>query len=72
MKKARIFASRGQQKLIVFLIKIAQLQRIGCSGGAGVLLLDDFLTDFPTVTREQVIHLLEQLKNQALKESKAA
>ena len=34
--------------------------------------VDDFLTDFPTVTREQVIQLLEQLKKQALKESKAA
>ncbi|MGH7184382.1 MAG: DUF433 domain-containing protein [Nitrospiraceae bacterium] len=27
--------------------------------------IDEFLTDFPTVTKEQVIQLLEQLKDQA-------
>ncbi|MBX9831367.1 DNA replication and repair protein RecF [Candidatus Babeliales bacterium] len=45
-KAARIFASRGQQKLIVFLIKIAQLCQTEQEGEPGVLLLDDFLTDF--------------------------
>lgn len=45
-KKARVFASRGQQKLIVFLLKIAQLLELGLAGEPGVLLLDDFLTDF--------------------------
>ncbi len=45
-KKARVFASRGQQKLIVFLIKVAQLLELGLVGESGVLLLDDFLTDF--------------------------
>lgn len=34
--------------------------------------IDEFLTDFPTVTKEQVIQLLEQLKDQALKGSQAA
>jgi len=34
--------------------------------------IDEFLTDFPTVTKEQVIQLLEQLKDQALKGTKAA
>jgi DNA replication and repair protein RecF len=43
-KRARAFASRGQQKLIVFLIKLAQLQET--CGELGVLLLDDFVTDF--------------------------
>lgn len=45
-KKARVFASRGQQKLIVFLIKVAQLLDLGLVGEPGVFLLDDFLTDF--------------------------
>lgn len=45
-KKARVFASRGQQKLIVFLLKVAQLLELGLMGEPGVLLLDDFLTDF--------------------------
>ena len=34
--------------------------------------IDEFLTDFPTVTKEQVIQLLEQLKDQALKGNQAA
>jgi uncharacterized protein (DUF433 family) len=34
--------------------------------------IDEFMTDFPTVSKDQVIQLLEQLKNQALKGSKAA
>lgn len=34
--------------------------------------IEEFLDDFPTVTKEQVIQLLEQLKNQALKNTKAA
>ena len=34
--------------------------------------IDEFLTDFPTVTKTQVIQLLEKLKNQALKGTQAA
>lgn len=45
-KNARIFASRGQQKLLVFLLKVAQLKLTNTTGEAGVLLLDDFMTDF--------------------------
>jgi DNA replication and repair protein RecF len=45
-KKAKIYASRGQQKLIIFLMKISQLDFMKSVGKPGVLLLDDFLTDF--------------------------
>lgn len=59
-KKAKIYASRGQQKLIVFLIKIAQLDFMREAGMPGVFLLDDFLTDFD----QQNINLgLNLLKN---------
>ena len=34
--------------------------------------IDDFLIDFPSVTKEQVIHLLEHLKAQAIHPLKAA
>ena len=34
--------------------------------------IDEFLVDFPTVSKEQVIQLLEQLKGHALKGIKAA
>jgi DNA replication and repair protein RecF len=47
-KKARLFSSRGQQKLIVLLMKIAQvshlIDRHGCE--RVVFLIDDFMTDF--------------------------
>ena len=34
--------------------------------------IDEFLVDFPTVSKDQVIQLLEQLKGHALKGIKAA
>ena len=34
--------------------------------------IEEFIQDFPTVTKEQVIALLEQLKAQAIKTSRAA
>lgn len=45
-QKARVFASRGQQKLIVFLLKIAQMHQVINRNQRAILLLDDFLTDF--------------------------
>ena len=41
-KKSKSFASRGQQKLIVLLIKIALVQTLH----SPIFLLDDFLVDF--------------------------
>lgn len=63
-KQARIFASRGQQKLIVFLIKIAQLKQTITSGEPGILLLDDFLTDFDNKRAERCIKVLQKLSFQ--------
>ena len=59
-KKARVYASRGQQKLLVFLIKIAQLKQTLQGRNPGVLLLDDFLTDFD---HEKIKLCLTMLKN---------
>lgn len=59
-KKAKIYASRGQQKLIVFLIKIAQLDCMAEAGIPGVLLLDDFLTDFDQQNLTRGINLLNE------------
>ncbi|MFH1831591.1 MAG: DNA replication and repair protein RecF [bacterium] len=61
-KRARVFASRGQQKLITFLIKVAQLQQTLAQNNAGVLLLDDFLTaDFDPEKISLCLAILEQL-----------
>lgn len=43
---SKIYASRGQQKLLVMIIKMAQVQEITRNRGPVILLLDDFLTDF--------------------------
>jgi DNA replication and repair protein RecF len=63
-KNARVFASRGQQKLIVFLIKVAQLQQTLSAGEQGVLLLDDFLTDFDASKISECLNLLSTLDAQ--------
>ncbi len=58
-RKAKIYASRGQQKLIVFLMKVAQLDFMRESGFPGVLLLDDFLTDFDQKNVKLGLNLLK-------------
>lgn len=63
-KKARVFASRGQQKLLVLLIKIAQLTQLSLSGEPGVLLLDDFMTDFDTDKVQRAVAALQDLTYQ--------
>lgn len=65
-KRARVFASRGQQKLIVFLIKVAQLLELGLVGEAGVLLLDDFLTDFDDQRIQECFNVLCHLPFQII------
>ncbi len=64
-KNARIFASRGQQKLFLFLLKLSQLAVLKEVTGSGlVLLLDDFITDFDDTVTQQLLHLIEHLPSQ--------
>ena len=63
-QKARLFASRGQQKLILFLLKISQLQMLKNSGNSGVLLLDDFLTDFDSTRVTEFLTFFQELDYQ--------
>lgn len=60
-RKARVFASRGQQKLIVFLLRIAQAQAMSERGEPAVLLLDDFLTDFDERRIKECLSVLQAL-----------
>lgn len=55
-KKARLFSSRGQQKLIVLLMKIAQVNHLITLHGKEhtLFLIDDFMTDFD----DQVLEIL--------------
>jgi len=65
-QKARYFASRGQQKLVVFLIKIALLQKLEEAGMPASLLADDFLTDFDDQRARKCVAILMQLSCQVV------
>lgn len=58
-RHSRLFASRGQQKLLVILIKLAQTMAFARTNGTSVVLLDDFLTDFDEKRITQTIALLK-------------
>lgn len=60
-RKAKFYASRGQQKLILFLLKLSQLLLLHEDGEQGCFLLDDFLTDFDDVILSKSLNLLNNL-----------
>lgn len=64
--QSKLYASRGQQKLLVMLIKMAQVQEISRSRGPVILLLDDFLTDFDKKRAECCLQMLTGLKGQLI------
>lgn len=57
-KLSRLFASRGQQKLIIVLLKVAQLQLLRQKGYTSLFLLDDFINDFDQKTGLILLSLL--------------
>ncbi len=61
---ARMFASRGQQKLIVLLLKVAQTRELVALYGSCLFLLDDFMLDFDEWRLDLLIALLEKLNCQ--------
>ncbi len=65
-RRSRAYASRGQQKLTVLLLKIAQLQELAIQKGAGILLIDDFMTDFDDDRIERLLGLLMELPGQVI------
>lgn len=65
-QKARIFASRGQQKLIVFLLKVAQLNMLHINQKNSCLLIDDFLTDLDFSRAKTCLNILNKLDCQVL------
>jgi len=60
--EARLFASRGQQKLIILLLKIAQAQGLNKENGLCIMLLDDFVTDFDLKRIRQTLEILTNLR----------
>lgn len=65
-KPARLYSSRGQQKLIVFLIKIAQITLLIKKQGSATFLLDDFISDFDQKTMYKLIDTCSELKTQLI------
>lgn len=61
---ARQFASRGQQKLIVVLFKIAVAQILADAGFNAILLLDDFMTDFDKPRASKLLDVIGDLSCQ--------
>lgn len=64
--KSKHYASRGQQKLIALLIKIAQIQDLLAQKGGVIFLLDDFMTDFDAQRANIFLDILLQLKSQLI------
>jgi len=66
-KRARGFASRGQQKLTVLLLKLAQIdQTRAVTGVRPAFLVDDFLTDFDERTACTLLQLLRDIELQSI------
>jgi len=66
-RKSKIFASRGQQKLIALMLKIALIRLLNRQEGPKtIFLLDDFMTDFDDSRIEQLISLMGSLENQLI------
>lgn len=65
-KKSRTYASRGQQKMITLLIKIAQIQQLSALYGSIVFLLDDFMTDFDSERGKSLLKALMELHCQLI------
>lgn len=63
---SRMFASRGQQKLVLLLIKIAQLKVLDQKRGAALFLLDDFITDFDEQRSQIALTAITGLKSQSI------
>ena len=65
-KKSRTYASRGQQKMIVLLVKIAQIKQLSQKNGPIIFLLDDFMTDFDVERGKALLSALFELNCQLI------
>ncbi len=70
-RNSRSFASRGQQKLAVMLLKIAQARLLlgdltSSSNSSILFLIDDFLTDFDEIRVKKLLKLLFGLQVQLI------
>jgi DNA replication and repair protein RecF len=65
-KKARVFASRGQQKLISLLCKLSLILTERPDRVRPLLLIDDFISDFDKMRLENLVNFLVSCQNQII------
>ena len=65
-KKSRMYGSRGQQKMILLLIKIAQIKQLTKKNGSMIFLVDDFMTDFDSERGKALLSVLLSLDGQLI------
>lgn len=66
-KPAKLYSSRGQQKLMIFMLKMAQIKLLISGQGSNVtFLLDDFMTDFDAEVAQKVIQTCLSLNVQLI------
>ncbi len=64
LKHSRIYASRGQQKLIIFLLKFALINYAHSLSSKFILLVDDFFADFDDAKSKNLLNLASELASQ--------
>lgn len=65
-KSSKVYASRGQQKLVMVLLKVALMLELCTARGPSIFLLDDFLTDFDQPTVQTLLKLLSSMRSQLI------
>jgi DNA replication and repair protein RecF len=65
-KKAKVFASRGQQKLISLLCKLSLATLHSNTEDAPILLIDDFISDFDKIRLNQLAFFFQKCPNQII------
>lgn len=65
-KKAKIFASRGQQKLISLLCKLSLATLYSDKEDAPIVLIDDFISDFDKIRLNQLAFFFQKCPNQII------
>jgi len=65
-QNSRLYSSRGQQRLVAALLRIAHVQLVAARQGPAILLLDDIMTDFDDQILEQLISLILSMPGQRI------
>ena len=65
-QNSRLYASRGQQRLVAALLRIAHVHRMQQAHGPCVLLLDDIMTDFDDRILDQLLELIVSTPGQRI------